>query len=232
MVSRPGIFAASASSEPSGPIVGPEIKLTSTPNFWRSPCTVARVFSCAPPMMSRVMMCVTRMASFGAKLRQAFADGLGFDGVGGRVGEVELIILNRLVRVVFAPRDFREAEGDLKRVGEAGLQLVVIGAGGVELVAVEIGEGAVEPGGGVVGLDFQDAGERFDGVRIVAHLDAGVAFAEEPLRIVGRLRELAFDDVKRVGIKAAHEISLRGGGKQSVVVGVMINFSFQQFNAA
>ena len=39
----------------------------------------------------------------------------------------------------------------------------VVGAGGVKAVAVEIGDGAVEKRVGVVGLDFQHAGQGGDG---------------------------------------------------------------------
>jgi hypothetical protein len=68
----------------------------------------------------------------------------GLGGVGVRVGQIKFVISNRLVRVVLAPGDFAEAVGDLERVGEGLLQRFVIGARGVELAAVEIGEGAIE----------------------------------------------------------------------------------------
>src|SRR5258705_13543521 len=61
MVRMPGLLANEFSSEPSGPRVGPEMRRTSNPGLAPSPRTEAMVFSCAPPRMSRVMMCVTRM---------------------------------------------------------------------------------------------------------------------------------------------------------------------------
>ena len=51
------------SSEPSLPIDGPENKLTSKPGFGCNPNTDATVFSWAPPTISRVMTCVTRILS-------------------------------------------------------------------------------------------------------------------------------------------------------------------------
>ena len=60
-VRSPGEESNKCSREPSGPGEGPAIK--SVRKFGR-PCrprTVAMVFSCAPPIMRRVMTCVTRM---------------------------------------------------------------------------------------------------------------------------------------------------------------------------
>src|SRR5271167_2864011 len=114
MVSRPGMAAASASSEPSGPVVGPEMSWTSRPGFWRRPRMVARVFSCAPPMTSRVMICVTRMASFPAQLRQAVKDGAVFGRVGRRIGQIDLEIADGLVGVLLAGGDLAQSVGDLK----------------------------------------------------------------------------------------------------------------------
>src|SRR5438046_5852949 len=50
------------SRDPSGPLVCPESSRTLKPGFARSPSTEATVFSCAPPMIKRVMTCVMRMA--------------------------------------------------------------------------------------------------------------------------------------------------------------------------
>src|ERR1017187_8379444 len=126
-VSRPGIFAASDSSEPSGPIVGPEIKFTFTPGFCRRPLMVASVFSCAPPTTSRVMMWVTRMASLAAELGQAFADGFEFGGVGRRVAEKYSVITDGFDGVVLAGGDFAEAVGNLEGIGKGRLHLAKIG---------------------------------------------------------------------------------------------------------
>src|SRR5882757_9939893 len=135
------------SSEPSEPVVGPEIKSTSTPGFWRRPSTEATVFSWAPPTMSRVMTWVTRMARsvwLTLKFLQPLNDVRGFGGVGVRAGQIRFIILHRLVRLVFAPGDFTQAVGDLERVGIGLLQLQEVSAGIVKVVAVEVGNGAVK----------------------------------------------------------------------------------------
>src|SRR5665213_3366724 len=118
-----------------GPMVGPEIKLTSTPDFWRKPETVTSVFSCAPPTMSRVMTWVTRMASLAAEPGQALADGFELGGIGRRAGEVNFEISDGFVGVVLARGNFAEAVGDLERVGVGGLQLAVVGAGGIKAVS-------------------------------------------------------------------------------------------------
>ena len=110
MVSRPGILATAGSSEPSGPVVGPEIRRTSTPGFWRRPRTEATVFSCAPPTTSRVMMWVTRMGRASMRMAFEFAeppdDIGGFVGVGVRAGQIQFVIPDHLIRVVLAPGDF------------------------------------------------------------------------------------------------------------------------------
>ncbi len=46
---------------PSGPSAGPVMSVTSSRWSWCSPSTVSRVFSCAPPRMSRVMTWTIRM---------------------------------------------------------------------------------------------------------------------------------------------------------------------------
>src|SRR5882762_4285664 len=102
MVRSSGAAAKQDSSEPSRPSEGPEIKFTSRSGLRCKPNTEAMVFSWAPPTINRVMTCVARirvggltLVRFGGlKLLQTGADGLGFFGVGGRVGEVKLVILD------------------------------------------------------------------------------------------------------------------------------------------
>ena len=78
------------------------------------------------------------------KFAEPLHDVGGFLGVGVRVGQIKFVISDRFVGVVLAPGDFAEALGDLERIGERLLQRFVIGARGVELAAVEVGQGAIE----------------------------------------------------------------------------------------
>src|SRR6266496_5558321 len=99
MVNRFGMVATSDSIEPSGPVLGPEINFTSMSGRWRSPSTEFTVFSCAPPTMSRVMTCVTRIAESltarGLELLESFGDSLRlFLGVGRGVLQIRFVMFD------------------------------------------------------------------------------------------------------------------------------------------
>src|SRR5689334_835022 len=90
----------------------------------------------------------------------------GFVGIGVRIGQIMLVVGDGLVRLVFAPGDFSQAKVNLERVGERQLQGLVIGPCGIQLAAVEIGDGAIKKRVVVVGLDRQNAAQGVDGVGV------------------------------------------------------------------
>lgn len=61
--SMPGLSTKVSCKEPSGPEVGPAMSETSIPGLEASPKTEAIVFSWAPPTISLVMTCATRIAN-------------------------------------------------------------------------------------------------------------------------------------------------------------------------
>ena len=71
------------------------------------------------------------------KTGEALADQASLGGVGGGVGQVKVVIGNGVVGGMLVPGDFSQAVGDLERFGEGFLQLLVIRAGGVELVGAQ-----------------------------------------------------------------------------------------------
>src|SRR5207245_10552184 len=105
--------ATNVSREPSGPVVGPEIRSITRAPLPRKPRTEAIVFSCAPPTINRVMTCVTRIAAGSAwrrfELREPLPDGLGFLEIGRGVAQVKLVISNNAVGVISAVGNFTEA---------------------------------------------------------------------------------------------------------------------------
>src|SRR6187431_2152029 len=141
MVSTPGWLANSASSEPSGPVVGPEIKFTCKSGSARNPRTEAMVFSWAPPTTSRVMTCVTRMASLGFLALEAaktFGHGRVFGGVRGGGVEVIFRIPDGGIGVAPAQRDLGQTVVwlELRRV-EAHERFIIC-LGFVEPAALEV----------------------------------------------------------------------------------------------
>src|SRR6185503_3704153 len=169
MVNRFGMEAISDSIEPSGPAVGPDINRTSMSGRWRSPSTEFTVFSCAPPTMSRVMTCVTRIAESVARgaleLLESFGDLLGLtSGVGRGVFQIGLVILDRGGNVLAAEGDFPEAVIDLVLGRNEVLQRFVIPLRGVELVALQMSNRAVRQRDSVVWLELQRLVERRHGV--------------------------------------------------------------------
>src|SRR5580765_5107733 len=148
MVNRFGMDATSDSIEPSGPVVGPEINFTSMFGRWRSPSTEFTVFSCAPPTISRVMTCVTRIAESAARgaleLPESFCDLLRLPADGGRgVLQIGFVMVDRGGNVLAAKGDFPEAIIDLVQRRSDLLQRFVIPLRGVELVALQLGDSAV-----------------------------------------------------------------------------------------
>ena len=162
------------------------------------------------------------------KFAEPLDDVGGFFGVGVRVGQVKFVISDRFVRVVLAPGDFAEALGDLERVGERLLQCFVIGARGVELAAVEAGQGAIEEHRRIVRLSGEHAGEGVNGVIVGFELDGNVAPVKKPGRVVGRQFQLAVNDDQRIGEQAVVQIGLHGGVEQIGVVGMEGDFGFEQ----
>src|SRR2546422_1012679 len=112
-VNQSGYGARQFSSEPSGPVVGPEIRATSNPGLARRPSTEAIVFSWAPPTINRVMTCVTRMTrgsrfrlATGAESLQAGLHKLRFRRARNGVGQIGLVTLDGGVGVFAAEGDF------------------------------------------------------------------------------------------------------------------------------
>src|SRR2546422_6572169 len=124
MVRTPGLPANESSSEPSGPRVGPEMSPTSTSGLSPRPRTEATVFSCAPPRMSRVMMCVTRMrpGSIAARLQVAdpLLDELAILNTPRRGLEVLLVVADRFRLGSLEVITIAEAPIDMVGVGQEG----------------------------------------------------------------------------------------------------------------
>src|SRR6266496_3372712 len=169
MVRTPGLPANESSSEPSGPRVGPEMSPTSRSGLSPRPRTEATVFSCAPPRMSRVMMCVTRMRpgsiAAGLQVADPLLDDSAFrDATWGGL-EVLLVVADCFHPGSFESITLAEAVIDMVGVRQEGFDRAVIGqgrieAGGVgldnhELRRVEVDDRTVEEGGGVIGPDLK-----------------------------------------------------------------------------
>src|SRR5208282_4449 len=155
----------------------------------------------------------------------------GLGSVGIRVGQINFVISDGLVGLVFAPGDFAEAVGDRGQVGEGLLQLAIVGARGVQFVTVEIRKRAVEARVGVVRLDGEHARQGVNGIVVGVKLDANVAFGEKPGRIVGRRLQFVLNQRRREGGQTTHYKGLHGGGQQIVVVRVAGDFQFKQPDA-
>src|SRR5438552_10158865 len=164
MVNRFGMVATSDSIEPSGPVVGPEINFTSMSGRWRSPSTEFTVFSCAPPTMIRVMTCVTRIAESatrgGLELLEAFGDLPRLVRPGRGMFQIGFVMLNGGGSVLSEEGDFAEAPIDLVNRRQELLQRFVVALRGVELVALQLGNRAVQQRYLVVRLQLQNLVER------------------------------------------------------------------------
>src|SRR5208283_578382 len=118
-----------------------------------------------------------------------------------------------------------------KRIGERLLQCFVIGARGVELAAVEAGQGAIEEHRRIVRLSGKHTGESGNGVIVGFELDGNIAPIKKPGRVVGRQFQLTVNDDQRVGEQTVHQISLHGGVEQIGVVGMEGDFGFEQLRS-
>jgi len=98
IVSSPGTPESKGSSEPSAPEVGPEMRSTWNPGFAARPKTEAMVFSWAPPTISRVMTCVTRILAcsrgHASKFFQPLKDDSRLVGIRFDKGEIGFVIAN------------------------------------------------------------------------------------------------------------------------------------------
>src|SRR5437867_898144 len=142
---------------------------TSRPGLPPSPRTEAMVFSCAPPRMSRVMMCVTRMRPgsilAGPQLEDPLLDESTIRDIRRRSFEVLLVVADRFPLGSLEVITIAEAPIDVVGAGQERLELAVIlqgrvEAGGIGLVPhqlrrVKVDEGAIEEGRGVVGPDLE-----------------------------------------------------------------------------
>src|SRR6266516_5552426 len=184
MVNRFGMVATSDSIEPSGPVVGPEINFTSMSGRWRSPSTESTVFSCAPPTMSRVMTCVTRIAESiadgGLEVLESFGDLLRlFSAVGRGVLQISFVMFDGGGNVLPAEGDFSEAVIDAVLCGHELLQRHIVPLRGVELVALQLGNGAVHQGDLVGRLELQHLVERGHCVFVGLGLNANGGLVEQ-----------------------------------------------------
>src|SRR6185295_5404727 len=158
-VRRFGTTVTSDSMEPSGPVVGPESRRTSRPGFWRKPRTEATVFSCAPPTINRVITCATRitgsMAGF-LQLVEPVGHHFVFLRAGRRVFQVGLVILYG-GRVILLPvGDFSEAVKNAMLSWQRFQQRFVIMFCGVQLIDLQVGDGAVHQGDFISRLKLKD----------------------------------------------------------------------------
>src|ERR1051326_4324878 len=182
IVNRSGMVATSDSIEPSGPVVGPEINLTSMSGFWRRPSTELTVFSCAPPTMSRVMTCVTRIAESAARgaleLGESFGDLLRLGRVRRGVLQIGFAMFDGGGHVLFSEGDFTQTVMDLVQGWADLLQRFIVTLRGVELIALQLRDGAVQQRNLVLRLAFQDLVERRKSVLVRFGLDANGAPVE------------------------------------------------------
>src|SRR5579859_2391212 len=139
--SPPGHVSNTPSSEPSGPRDGPEIRVTSRPGFCLRPRTEATVFSWAPPTINRVMTWITRIAgSEGTRSQvpQPGDNGISIDGIGRRIGQGQLIILDRRIGIFAVISDLPQPKIRLEGVGVRFANDFEIRLGLVELFTPQI----------------------------------------------------------------------------------------------
>src|SRR5437868_5790708 len=139
------------SREPSGPSVNPEIKSTCRSGFSRNPRTEPTVFSCAPPIINRVMTWVTRIQARSRRAVFEFCQaGIHqfdiFGEIRRRVCLVEFVISNRRVGVFFSISNFTEVEIHGKFFRQRLAQHFVVGFCLVELLHAQVRFGAHELG--------------------------------------------------------------------------------------
>ena len=233
------------SSEPSGPVVGPEMRLTVTPGFSRRPRTVAMVFSCAPPTTSLVMMWVTRMASLGFirflhglvrchtfEFCETVGDVFGLSGLGRRVGEVGFVIADRSVGVFAAISDLAETVADLRSFGGLALDEFVVLLSFIEFVRAEVGDSAIQHGADVglaggVRLNGQHLREGFDGFIESGDFDEEATFVDEAGGFFGREFQHEFIDGERIGVASVVRVGFTDAAEDGEVVGEIDEVGFE-----
>src|SRR5205085_10954719 len=140
-----------------------------------------------PPTINRVITCVMRIRPGSARSRfqqfrlefeQAVGDLFEFFRYERGAAKIKLVIFYCSVGLFITVRDFPQPVITLISGGGSLLKGFIILLGGLKLVAAQIADGAVEPGLGIGGLQFQRMIQGWNRPIESAHLQTSITFVD------------------------------------------------------